>query len=490
MAGKVYEIAFKLAGQLSGDFAATFKAASNAMKGFGGELNKINAQAAQVDRIITMRKEVGEAARTYLQAKQRVAELGRAMSQTTTPTKEMVAEFNRAQAATTKAKNALDRKRESLRALEKEAGTTGQSLKTLVQRHKELEAAADRARVSQERFNNTLKGIRGSIDGMKATASYAAMTGAAMGAGVAGAVGQAMNFEDQRAELRKFTDDYEKTFTGIQGLMLRYGKSAEDMTNMATAAMQAGVAKNGEEALKIVEAQTQAAVAFSMTGDEIGTAWAGIQSKMGLTVDQTKNMFDIINKLGNETSASSADIVEVLQRQGGTLRGTTALNERQIAALAGAFRSASSSSEVAATSMATFIGRLTNGEAATTAQKKALGELGLDAVELSKQFTGSSESAQAAIQEVFAKINELPDYQKGAVIGQLFGTEAGIKSAVSTLAKQSQLLGGNLEMIADEASYSGSMLAEYASRADTTSEAIKIAKNATALMAGQIGDTL
>lgn len=490
MASRVYDIAFKIAGEMSGNFKKSFATAEKSVKNFSSQINAMNKQAADVSAMIKLKKQIGENARAYAQAKQKVAELGRQISATKNPSKELVAEFNKQKAAMQKARAAIDKQKISLNDLERAAGTAGADLKTLIKREKDLATATDKARKAHEKQQKAIGGIKSGAAGVKENAGYAAASAGAMGAGLVGSVSAAMNFEDNRAELAKFHDDSEKIFADIVGLTRKYGKTAEDMTNMGAAALQAGIAKTHEDVIKIIEAQTQAAVAFGMTGDEVGSAWADIQSKMGLDVGKTKDVFDIINKLGNETSASSADIIEVLQRQGGTLKGLTALTAEQIAGLAGAFRSAAPSAEVAATAMGTFIGRLSNGEAATGGQMWALEKLGFESVTLSKQLTGSSDTAQAAIQGVLGAISKLPKHEQGAVIGQLFGTEAGIKSAVSTLASQSQLLNGNLDAVSNKTNYAGSMFAEYEKRANTTSEKLKIVKNNFQEVAATIGAAL
>lgn len=487
MAGKVYEIGFKIAGDLSGTFSKSFKNANKAVETFSDRLNALNKQAADVSAMVKLRKQIGENARTYIQAKQRVEELGKQISATKNPSKELIAEFNKQKAAMTKAKNAVDRQRISLKELETATGMAGADIKKLTERENELARAADRARAAQEKQQKAISGMKSGMAGAKENAGYAGASAAAIGGGLVASVKQAMSFEDQTAELRKFSDEADTIFNDIIGLTRNYAKTSEDMTNMAAAAMQAGIAKTGKDVITIVEQQTQAAVAFGMTGDEVGSAWADIQSKMGMSVDQTKDVFDIVNQISNTTSASAEGIIEVLQRQGGTLKGLTSLSSEQITALAGAFRSAAPSAEVAATAMGTFVGRLTTGDAATKAQRDALAKLGMDSVDLAKQLTGTSETAQSAIQNVFAQINKLPAHEQGAVIGQLFGTEAGIKSAVSTLAKQSNLLGGNLSTIADKSNYAGSMFNEYSSRANTTSNALQILQNNVAEVAGKIG---
>lgn len=490
MASRVYDIAFKIAGEMSGGFKKSFAIAEKSVKKFQTQINSLNKHAAQMGALAKLRGEVSSAEKEFEKAKTELANLNVQMMKAVNPSKELTAKFKAAELAVKKTKAALDKKKSSLLAMDTALGTSGKKLNEIINKEKKLAAAAARTQRALERRNKAVAGIKSGAAGVKENAGYAAASAGAMGAGLVGSVSAAMNFEDNRAELAKFHDDSEKIFADIVGLTRKYGKTAEDMTNMGAAALQAGIAKTHEDVIKIIEAQTQAAVAFGMTGDEVGSAWADIQSKMGLDVGKTKYVFDIINKLGNETSASSADIIEVLQRQGGTLKGLTALTAEQIAGLAGAFRSAAPSAEVAATAMGTFIGRLSNGEAATGGQMWALEKLGFESVTLSKQLTGSSDTAQAAIQGVLGAISKLPKHEQGAVIGQLFGTEAGIKSAVSTLASQSQLLNGNLDAVSNKTNYAGSMFAEYEKRANTTSEKLKIVKNNFQEVAATIGAAL
>lgn len=494
---KVYDIAFKIAGKLSGDFASTFKKGQETVARMGDSLATLNAKAAKMDGLVKARKAVGESSREYIRAKEKVAALGRAMSATREPSAQMVSEFNKAKAALEKSKAALERNRSALRELDGQMGTTGTHLRTLIERQNALAQSADRARAAQQKLakiNERLSKAQGVQD--KAREMRSSSAGALMGIGAtvaatAGApVKQAMSFEDQQAELRKFSDDYKQVFDGIQKLSLQYAKSTEDMTAMAANAFQSGIAKTADEALKLVEIQNQMAIAFDMTGDEVGAAYADIQSKMGINIEQSKAMFDIVNQIGNTTSASAKDVVEVLARSGGALKGLTAMNEKQIAALAGSFRSASVSSEVASTSMMSFINALSSGEGATKGQKKAMEELGIDAGKMAHMMTSNSENAQKAIQDVFKRINGLREDQKSSIIGALFGNEAGVKSAVATLAKQGDLLAENFAMISDPAQYAGSMLKEFQSRADTTSNSLQIAGNAVKLVAGGIGTAL
>lgn len=545
MASKVHEIAFKIAGEMASNFSSTFKAANAAVKGFGQNLNEMNAKAAQIDKVIRLRQETLLASQSFTKAKQSVQELagkfndsqqktarlreeflkskaeteklqnvikgtknpteeltrafensrlktdmlGRSLNDAEQETKQLGAELEKERNAVSKASNELDKKKTALNEVERAAGTTGQSLQELKKRQDQLTESAEKARIAQEKMAKATE-LQQKFKGMASAGAMGLASTAAAAAPAVLTVKAAMDFEDMRAELGKYSDDAANIFKGIENLTGKYSKSAADMTAMATNAMQSGIAKTKDEVLTLVESQTQAAVAFGMTGDAVGSAWADIQAKMGTSVAETKAVFDIVNKLGNETSASSEDILNVLQRQGGTVTSLTALNEKQVAAMAGAFRSASNSSEVAATSMGTFFSRLTVGSTATKAQQEAFEALGLDAEDMAKRMTRSSESAQNAVQDVFSRINKLSPDKRGAVIGQLFGNEAGIKAAVATLSKNADMLGNNLKVSGDKASYTGSMLNEYAARANTTSEYMGILRNQVTLISARIGQAM
>ena len=455
-----HEIAFKLLGQSAG-LEKTFDAAAKALSGVSDSIVKVNQQAAKVDKVIRLRTELEE--------------LEKQVRETENPTKQLT--------------DKLNKKREALKDTEEAADATGKSIEELKTRYADLTKVAEKATETQKKFAKANE-LQQKFKNMASAGTMGMASTAAAAAPVVMTVKAAMDYEDMQAELGKFSDESGAIFEGIKNLTGKYSKSAADMTAMAANAMQSGIAKTKDDVLELVESQTQAAVAFGMTGDAVGEAWASIQSKMGTSVAETKDVFDIVNKLGNETSASSEDILNVLQRQGGAVKSLTALNEKQVAALAGAFRSASTSSEVAATSMGTFVSRLTVGSAATKAQQDAFDALGLNAKTVAKQMTSSGESTQQTIQDVFARINKLSPDKRGAIIGKLFGNEAGIKAAVATLSANGKLLGDNMTMIGNKTNYAGSMFKEYMARANTTSEAMGIARNQITTIAASIGQSL
>jgi phage-related tail protein len=65
---KVYDIAFKIAGKLSGDFSNTFKKAGDTVTKMDRSLGALNAQAAKTGALVKLREEVSANARSVIDA--------------------------------------------------------------------------------------------------------------------------------------------------------------------------------------------------------------------------------------------------------------------------------------------------------------------------------------------------------------------------------------------------------------------------------------
>ena len=442
MSAKEYTLSFLLAAGVQNSYKSVFGEADKCLEKFRDALKSIEKESVAIDKIINLERKLQSSAHI--------------------------------------SNDEIMKQSHDLELLKQKAGLSGASFADLTKKQQELALASKKARFGM---------LSKQGESLYSDASQKLMGMASMiTATLAKPISDALAMDDARAELRKYSDDWKGIFSDIQGLTTKYASSFEDMTAMGVSNMQAGIAKNREEVSKLIELQSKAQVAFDLEKGQVGQIWADIQSRMKLDIDGTKKVFDLINQYGNVRNVKAVEVSEILQRQGGTLRGLTAFNEKQITALAAAFKEVSPSVEVAATSMGTFVSRLTSGAAATKQQREAMSKLGLNAITVAKQLTGTPEEAEAAVKDIFARINQLADSEKGAVIGQLFGNEAGIKAAVSTLSSNTEVLATNFRIAGNEAEYAGSMDKEFAARSDTASNAIQLAKNNLRLLSGVIGN--
>ena len=494
MAGKTYEIAFKIAGKMSSGFSKSFESASKAVKGFNGNLNDLNRQAAKVDKVVKLRKETGEAARTYVQAKQKVAELGRAISATKNPSKELTAEFNKAKTAVEKAKTSLDKKKTALKQLESQVGTTGTSLKKLITRQNELKTSADKARQAQQKLlkiNEKIQKINDTQSKLKSGAASSAGSlagiGATVGAAGAATILPAMQMEDAMAEVRKVTDftpeGLKKVQEELEIMSTRIPLSADGLAQIMASAAQSGVAQ--KDLVGFTEQAAKMGVAFDISAEEAGTMMAKWQSGMGLTQDQTYKLADAVNALSNVNAATAPQIGEVLKRYG-ALGKVAGLSEKETAAFAASVVASGAESEVAATGIKAFMRAMGKGGSMSKKQAAAFENVGLNPKELQKNL--QKDAPQAIISTLEAIQKAVPKEKWNQYLSVMFGEEAAV--AVGPMMSNLDGLKKNFKMVGDEASYSGSMLNEFKARSETTSNALTLAKNAAAYAARAIGQPL
>jgi TP901 family phage tail tape measure protein len=494
MAAKTYEIAFKLAGKMSNDFSKTFKAANEAVKGFNSNLVDLNKQAANVDKVVKLRKETGLAARSYLQAKQKVAELGREISKSASPTQKMISDFNKAKVAVDKAKISLDKKRAALKEVEAAAGTTGVKLKTLIARQNELATSADRARAAQKKLADITarqQKIAGYQDKLKGNAGSSAASLAGMAAAATGTVGipvkQAMAMEDAMAEVRKVTDftpeGLEKARQELEMMSTRIPMAADGLAQIMAAAAQSGVAQ--KDLIGFTEQAAKMGVAFDISAEEAGVMMAKWQSGMGLTQEQTYKLADAVNALSNVNAATAPQIGEVLKRYG-ALGKVAGLTEKQTAAFAASVVASGAEAEVAATGIKAFMRSMSKGGSMSTKQAAAFSNVGLDPKQLQKNL--QKDAPAAIIQTLEAIQKKIPKEQWNQYLSVMFGEEASV--AVGPMMQNLEGLKENFKMVGDEAGYTGSMLNEFKARSATTSNALTLAKNAATYAARAIGQPL
>lgn len=494
MAGKVYEIAFKVAGQLSKNFNSTFAKASKDLSGFHKSVADLERQAQNVDGLLKLKNQTANTAREYAQAREKVAKLGRELSKTKDPSRELVQEFNKAKLALERSKTALDRNRTALRRMEADTGLAGQSIKQLTERQKQLATATDRARRSAEKQANINSRLQKasetqanlSSNGMSSVGTLAAMSAAAYGS-VGMPVREAIAMEDAMAEVRKVTNFTPEGLKEIQQrleeMSTRIPLTADGLASIMAAAAQSGVAQ--KDLLSFTEQAAKMGVAFDITAEEAGTMMAKWQSGMGLSLDKTYELADAVNALSNVNAATAPQIGEVLKRYG-ALGKVAGLTEKQTAAFAASVVASGAESEVAATGIKAFMRALGKGSSMSKNQAGMFKALGLDPQQLQKQL---QKDAPATIIKTLETIQKkVKPEQWNEVLSVMFGEEASV--AVGPMMASLDGIKENFRLVADESKYTGSMLDEFKSRSATTSNALTLAKNAATYAARAIGTPL
>lgn len=354
---------------------------------------------------------------------------------------------------------------------------------------KELELAVKIAGKLDASYGNALSGAAKQANAWSKTAQKAAQiataafaaVGTATAAATVASVKNAISYESSMADVAKVVDGlkddngeltaqyYEKSDALLE-LSTRIPMTAEELTQIAAAAGQSGIAR--KEIVGFDEDAAKMGVAFDTTADQAGTWMAQWRTAFKMNQKEVTTLADQINYLGNVSGANALQLSSIVTAVG-SLGDVGGLSAAQIAAIGDTMASVGVGEDVAATGIAKMITTMTAGSAATEKQSKVLKKLGIDATDLADRM---QTDAQGAIIDFMEALQKLPKAEQAAALKNYFGQES-IKP-ISALYTNLDELKKHFNQVADASLYAGSMEDEYASRSATTENSIQLAKNA------------
>lgn len=354
---------------------------------------------------------------------------------------------------------------------------------------KELELAVKIAGKLDASYGNALSGAAKQANAWSKTAQKAAQiataafaaVGTATAAATVASVKNAISYESSMADVAKVVDglkddngnltaQYYEMSDALLELSTRIPMTAEELTQIAAAAGQSGIAR--KEIVGFAEDAAKMGVAFDTTADQAGTWMAQWRTAFKMNQKEVTTLADQINYLGNVSGANALQLSSIVTAVGG-LGDIGGLSAAQIAAIGDTMASVGAGEDVAATSIAKMITTMTAGSAATEKQSKVLKKLGIDATDLANRM---QTDAQGAIIDFMEALQKLPKAEQTAALKNYFGQES-IKP-ISALYTNLDELKKHFNQVADASLYAGSMEDEYASRSATTENSIQLAKNA------------
>ena len=297
----------------------------------------------------------------------------------------------------------------------------------------------------------------------------------------------AIDFESAMADVKKVVDfdtpqQFKQMENDIISMSTRLPMAAKDIAAIYAAGGQSGIAKN--ELTQFAETAVKMGVAFDITAEESGQAMAEMRTAFKMSQSEVTTLADKINYLGNNTPAAAKGIMDIVQRIG-PLGEVGGFASGSIAALGATIRGMGVAEEVAATGIKNMMLALVAGESATKGQHNAYIELGMDAKKVAE---GMQKDAEGTTLSVLKAISKMDKYKQAAMLKELFGSES--LGSIAPLLTNMQALEDNLGKVADKSKYAGSMEKEYAARAATTANKLKLAKHAASALGITIGNQL
>lgn len=436
MALKQYEIAFKLAAKMSGDFPKSFKNASDAVEKLGDHMQSLNSDSRKIAGLVAARKAVAESSKEYGQARRKVAELGKAMSQTSQPSKELVQSFNLAKLALDKAKTSLQKNRTALRELDAEAGTASVSLAGLVKRQEDLEQATEAAYKAQQKAAKLQPWVdlaQKGQDGLSKALDFSN----SVNAGIV-KIGSAANATALVAggAWAKVGADYQAAMARVQAST---GASAEQMKQIeeaARAVFSSGMGESFDEVAramstikqvggldgKELESATKNAMAlgktFDMDVNETARATSALMKNFGI---DGQKAFDLIAYAAQNGANKNGDLLDTFNEYAVQYQALGFTAEQFAAHLVKGAEDGAFSIDKVGDAIKEFNIRAKDG---SKSSMEAFAALGLNGQKATQMFAAGGQSAQVAFAEVVKRLSEMEDpVARNAAGVALFGTQ-------------------------------------------------------------------
>lgn len=389
--------------------------------------------------------------------------------------------------------------RNELKRLQTELTAAGVDTSKLASEQKRLETStksANAALAAQRARLEAVSGAQSRMDdnkGKRADLRGQMVETAAMAYVASRPINQAMDMETAMADVGKVIDfapgQREKMASdnlklASDRLIASSGMTGVDLANIEYAAGQSGIGNDQKDASgnvdqvakqkAIMEFTRDAAImgsAFDVSAKESGEIMAGWRASMMLTRDQTLDLADSTNYLGNNFNASSADIASVVKRYG-AIGSASGLKPEQTAALSAALLNPGTEKEIAGTGFKNFLSAMTKGSAATKGQKETWQELGFDPEDLASQM---QQDAPKTIMTVLEALKAQPQEKQSALATQLFGSES--IGAIQPLLLNLGEVQRAFDLVGDKSKYAtsamedgkmGSMMQEAAGVANTS----------------------
>jgi TP901 family phage tail tape measure protein len=324
--------------------------------------------------------------------------------------------------------------------------------------------AGGNAVLKMREINGDIEGLRGSF----------VRFGLAVGA--AGVTAwRGVEFETQFSNVKKVVNGTTEEVNGLadslKKLSTEISVPLEQLTKVAVFGGQMGLPVN--EVASFTELVSKMAVAFDIVPEEAAKSLGNLRNIYQLSMADLEKFGDQINTVADSANTSEKDILNVLNRAGGTAQNFGLLRGETVA-LSAAFLAMGRQPEVVGTSMQNFLMSLQNAPSQAKPFLEALNLMEVDAEKLANDIAAHP---SAALDDFLAKIEKFDTKGRGQILTGLFGKgedTAAIGDLINSLGEYHRLAG----LASKDEIFTGSMAATFAEREKTVSAAMQRLKSA------------
>jgi TP901 family phage tail tape measure protein len=465
--------------------------AAQALKATRDRLKEVERAQASIAGFRQLKTGLKTTSADLQAAEGRVAALARKMAEAGAPTKKLAADFTRAKRDASALRTTFEQQSIELQKIRDRMAAAGVSTSGLAgherrlrqeaartnaelsQQERRLRASADRASrfgAARDKFGK----MQGTATGLAAGGGASIGTGIAIGTPLVAVAREAINLEDVMADVRKVVNfetpkQFDEMREKIVNLSTVLPRTAEEIGQIVAAGGRSGLGR--ADLLGFAEDATKMSVAFDMSAEDAGAMMATWRTAFGVGREGVQTLGDKVNALTNKFGGN-VQVVNAIVTRIGPLGKVAGLASGQIAGLAQMMAKLGLEEEVGATGIKNMMLALSRGAATTPHAAAAFKQLGLDATEVARRM---QKDAGGTILDVFHRLDKLNAADRPGVLTRLFGRES--IAAIAPLLTALPQLEANFALVGDKTRYAGSMQAEYVSRSNTTSNAVRLAQN-------------
>lgn len=229
--------------------------------------------------------------------------------------------------------------------------------------------------------------------------------GAALTVGMFKFASAASSMSDAMADVARVTGltgpELARMQESLQRLGRRTGRNAEGLAAMAYEGGKLGIAN--DQLVAFVEGVMKTAVAFDMADSEAGRAIGSIRAKLGLSVASVDELMQRVNFLADNTSASGAQMVNIIERTSGTFK-TLNIPPEVTAGWAAFANQVEVTPELAASGLNMMMRQM---------------------MKMPGMLDKMLKDPKNSVTDFLKRFKDMPEAKRGAVILKTFGDEAG-----------------------------------------------------------------
>ncbi|KIF57422.1 phage tail tape measure protein [Pseudomonas fluorescens] len=233
------------------------------------------------------------------------------------------------------------------------------------------------------------------------------------------------------------------------------GATGADLLQVQLAGLRSGISdglKGEQKTEALQDFSRDAAInasAFKMDVKAAGEMLSGWRTALKLDQVQSQDLADATNYLGNSgLNVKAADIGSVVQSAGQDAKAA-GMTPEQVAALAAAFLNSGANKTDAGAALKSFTTVLGKGESASSAQRSAWADIGLNPESLAHGMSGD---APETIKLVLEQLKQQPEEKQASLTKTLFGNN----DAILELLKKPEDVQTAFKLVADKSLYAGS----------------------------------